>query len=227
MKSDSGTLQVIANAINWYDYLHQTLNMTLLIMQTMGDDSAGLRSATDIWGYSTGGGKPVDFQLWRAEGKPIWIYTTKGPDFPAPSIQTGNFGLQLRALGWQTFIYNYTHYMLWDVKDFTNEADGSAYQGWSGGSIMYPGVNGTIYLWSRMELLRDRFQDHDYLVLLQRTIAELNQINPTSPLIAQGNQLMQQIIGLMNGYMPTMNYLQFYALRNDIGTYLSENSILR
>ena len=31
---------------------------------------------------------------------------------------------------------------------------------------------------------------------------------------------MQQIIGLMNGYMPTMNYLQFYALRNDIGTYL-------
>ena len=72
-----------------------------------------------------------------------------------------------------------------------------------------------------------RFQDHDYFVLLQRTIAELNQINPTSPLIAQGNQLMQQIIGLMNGYMPTMNYLQFYALRNDIGTYLSENSILR
>ena len=62
---DSGTLQVIANAINWYDYLHQTLNMTLLIMQTMGDDSAGLRSATDIWGYSTGGGEPVDFQLWR------------------------------------------------------------------------------------------------------------------------------------------------------------------
>jgi hypothetical protein len=105
--------------------------------------------------------------------------------------------------------------------------DGFGYQGWNGGTMLYPGVNNTYYLSSRLEEIRDGFQDHDYFTLLQLSVNNLVKTNPTSSHIAEGNALLQRVQQLMTGSVPTMDYQSFFALRNDIGNYLSEVSILK
>lgn len=200
--------------------------MTLPIMQTMGD-SAELEAIVDIICYHTGGQEPEFLHEWQASGKEAWIYTTRGPRFPSPSIQTGAFNLQCRALGWQTFLFNYTHYLIWDVQTPYNEGDGYGYQGWNGGTLLYRGPEDGRYLSTRLENLRDGFEDHDYFVLLNASIEALKIIDPTNPHVGEGMVLQHRITALMNDYIPTMDYRAFQQLRIDIGFLLSDISVLK
>ncbi len=213
-------------AIGNYTWLKETLNMTLPIMQTMGD-SAELRAVVDIICHHTGGREPDYLHEWQASGKEAWIYTTCGPRFPGPSIQTGTFNLQVRALGWQTFLFNYTHYLIWDVQTPYNEGDGYGYQGWNGGTLLYRAPNDGRYLSARLENVRDGFEDHDYFVLLNASIDALKIIDPTDPHVGEGTVLQRRITALMNDYIPSMDYRAFEQLRIDIGSLLGDISILK
>jgi hypothetical protein len=205
-----------------YHWLRDTLNMTLPIMQTMGD-SPEIREAVGIIVHHTSGHIPDYFAEWQAAGKPIWIYTTGGPGFPFPAINTASFGVQQRALGWQTFKYNYTHYLIWDIHTPYNTVDGFGYQGWNGGSLQYPAPGGGYYLSSRLELVRDGFEDHDYFELLRFTVGNLTAKDPTDPQIQVGQSLLGRVAGLMDEYKPEMDYRVVGALREEIGTFLGAN----
>ena len=223
---DSAPPAVLASTIAYYEWLKDNLSMTIPIMQTMGEN-ADLEKVVNIICHHGSGTEPAFLHAWQASGKEAWLYTTRGPRFPNPSIQTANFGLQCRALGWQTFIFNYTHYLIWDVQTPINTDDGFGYQGWNGGTLLYQAPNDGFYLSTRIELLRDGFEDHDYFTLLQDSVQAINAISPGDPRVTQGVALLQRIDNLMNGYIPTMDYRAFEQLEVDIGTFLSSNCILR
>ncbi|MHA1791407.1 MAG: glycoside hydrolase domain-containing protein [Promethearchaeota archaeon] len=219
---------VINDALSDYEWLKNGVNCTIPIMQTGGDGMGkrqDIQDKVDIWCFHTGGSEPNYLSRWKSQGKEAWIYTTCGPRFPSPTLSTAVLATQARAIGWQTFIYNYTHYLIWSVNTVYNARLGDAYQGWSGGRIMY-NVPGGFAITTRMELIRDGFEDHDYFVLLNRSLEALVNSNPNDARIPVGNNLLRSVDALMDGYSPTMDYRSFYSLRNQIGSFLEEISII-
>ncbi|MEX2729821.1 MAG: glycoside hydrolase domain-containing protein [Candidatus Sigynarchaeum springense] len=219
---DAAPAHEITYWLAFYRWLKYTLNMTIPIMQTMGD-SPEIRDVVDIIVHHTSGHVPYYFAEWQAAGKQIWIYTTGGPGFPFPTINTASFAVQQRALGWQTFIYNYTHYLIWSINTPYNTADGLGYQGWNGGTLTYFAPGGGYYISSRLELVRDGFEDHDYFELLRFTIGNLTIADPSNPKIQVGRSLLSRVTSLMNEWKPEMDYRAFNALRAEIGTFLGGN----
>ncbi|HME53314.1 MAG TPA: hypothetical protein VKM55_13915 [Candidatus Lokiarchaeia archaeon] len=205
---DSAPASTIASTIKTYNWLKHTLNMTLPILQTMGGNDA-LAQAIDIPCFHNSGHEPAFIQEFRSHYPEVWLYSTRGPRFPNPSIATSGFQLQVRALAWECFIYNYSHYLIWDTATQSNGGQGYGYQGWNGGSLLY-NVPGGYAPSARMVAFRDGFQDHDYFTLLQH-----------APQSSQRDALLARVYGLMSGFQPTMDYKAFDQLRSDIGMFLS------
>ncbi|MHA1732117.1 MAG: glycoside hydrolase domain-containing protein [Promethearchaeota archaeon] len=219
-------------AFDLYDFLKEKAGMTLPIMQTvMGDHHRPeIESRVDILCVHTSGREHQYMADWKDEGHEMWIYTTCGPRFASPTISTSTMATQVRAIGWQCFKYNYTHYLIWDVVTPYNARDGYGYQGWNGGSLMYtsPGGYADGYVMStRMELVREGFEDHDYFYLLRASHANHEKSNPDSPLVTRGHGLLERVNSLMDGYQPEMDYRKVNALRNAVGNFLGDASILR
>nr|MDO8119141.1 hypothetical protein [Candidatus Sigynarchaeota archaeon] len=202
-----------ASALVDYRYLAD-LQCPFALMQTVGgyeeDTFSVLESLPDsIICWHTGGYEASHVTSWRASGREAWIYTTRGPRFPSPSLSTSGFATQVRALGWQCFIYNYSTYLIWDVLTPGNSRQGHAYQGWSGGTAFYKEW-GTYARSTRVELIREGFEDYEYFYLLSR-----------APSSTQKSMLRQEIDALMEGFHPDMDYRHFKQVRMDIGTFLS------
>ncbi|MHA1715634.1 MAG: glycoside hydrolase domain-containing protein, partial [Promethearchaeota archaeon] len=195
-------------ALREYRWLRD-LNCPLPIMQTIGDYHEDTMSLVDIICWHTTGFEKKHITDWKAKGGEVWIYTTRGPRFPTPSLSTSGMAMQIRALGWQCFIYNYSCYLIWDVITPYNARQGHAYQGWSGGSILYK-EHGDYVISTRMELVREGFEDHDYFYLLS--------MQPDSP---EKSRLMNEINSLMDGFQPDMDYRAFQRLKIEIGEFLS------
>jgi hypothetical protein len=200
----------LTDAIAEYKWIKDAANATLPIMQTMGEN-AELEAVVDIICFHTGGYEPENIRpfLAASPGHDVWIYTTCGPRFPHPTIATYGFATQSRALAWQCFIYGYSHYLIWDVATPWNAGNGYGYQGWNGGSLLYA-VPGGYALSTRMEMIREGFEDYEYFTLLAR-----------APQSTERDGLLARVSGLMDGYVPTMDYRTWRALRADIGTFLS------
>ena len=99
-------------------WLKETVRCTIPIMQTVMEDAGGrtdILENVDILCWHTQGYEKTLVTDWKAKGKEVWIYTTCAPRFPAPTMSTAVMALQVRALAWQCFVYNYTHYLIWDV----------------------------------------------------------------------------------------------------------------
>ncbi len=206
-----GTYKV--NALVDYRYLAD-LECPFPLMQTVGgyeeDTFTVLESLPDaIICWHTGGYEADHVAGWKASGRDAWIYTTRGPRFPAPSLSTSGFATQVRALGWQCFIYNYSTYLIWDVLTPGNARQGHAYQGWSGGTAFYKEWGG-IARSTRAELIREGFEDYEYFHLLSRA--------PESP---QKARIRQEISTLMNGFHPDMDYHHIQQIRIETGNFLS------
>ncbi|MHA1896839.1 MAG: hypothetical protein ACTSU2_05510 [Promethearchaeota archaeon] len=209
-----------------YRWLKQDINISFPIMQTMMDpkqNTAKILENIDIICWHTQGHEISFVTQWKEENKEVWIYTTGGPRFPNPSVSTNEMAVQYRALGWQCYIYNYTHYLIWDTATPYDGDAGYGYQGCNGGTILYK-VAGGYALTPRMELIRDGFEDHDYFALLNYIIKKLKQQDPQDPQIKVGEDLLNNIFNLMDEYAPDMNYLYYNQLRIDIGNFISVNS---
>ncbi|MFX0103388.1 MAG: hypothetical protein ACFFCS_27755, partial [Candidatus Hodarchaeota archaeon] len=196
------------NALKEYKWL-KDVGCEIPIMQTVVGYHEDTFETIDIVCQHTGGYERDYIKDWKAAGKEVWMYTTRGPRFPSPSISTSGMATQIRAIGWQAFIKNYTHYLIWDVTCPANGNDGAGYQGWNGGTIMYEGIDG-YKVSTRMELVREGFEDHDYFYMLLK--------EPDSP---QKDALLNRVNGLMNDCQPIMDYRVFNRLRVDIGHFLS------
>ncbi len=189
-------------------------NCTLPIMQTVGGYYADTFSTLErfpagaiICWHTTGIEEP-HIKEWKAKGRDIWIYTTRGPRFPNPTIATSAMLLQVRALAWQCFVFNYTHYLIWDTATPNNANQGHGYQGWSGGTIFYNKPGGGYYESIRSELIREGFEDYEYFTLLQKTA--------DSP---EKRVLMNRVQNLFPNqpyFTVNMDYQMYEALRNDI-----------
>jgi type 1 fimbria pilin len=204
-----------------HTWLKNTVNMTLPIMQTiMGSEVLPqILANIDIICVHTMGFEPEYITNWINAGKEVWIYTTRGPRMPSPSISTSGMATQVRALGWQCWVQNYSQYLIWDIATPKNARSGYGYQGWNGGTMLYPTADG-YDLSTRMELIREGFEDHDYFFLLNRKITQLKSTSPTSAKIAKGEVLLGKVDLLIVDETPIMDYREFNALRHEIGTYL-------
>lgn len=210
-----GTYKI--NALAEYRWL-AALDCPFPLMQTVGgrvEETFAVLEAMPggaiICWHTTGFEEP-HVTAWKASGRNVWIYTTRGPRFPSPSISTSGMATQVRALGWQCFLYNYTNYLIWDIATPGNARQGHAYQGWSGGSMLYPAPGGGYHESTRLELLREGFEDHEYFTLLAR-----------QPPSAARDALLDRVKALMPGpwFQPTMDYRAVQQLRASIGAFLS------
>ncbi|MHA1684143.1 MAG: hypothetical protein ACTSUE_24600 [Promethearchaeota archaeon] len=212
-----------------YDFVKKVANATLPIMQTGGEGTikkSYILDHVDIWCYHTQGNEyPAMTEFKNRPGKQMWIYTTRGPRFPSPSLSTSGMATQIRALGWQCFKYNYTHYLIWDVITSYNGREGEAYQGWGGGRIIHQ-VPGGYAISPRMELMRDGIEDHDYFFLLRASLNYLESTDPLNSSIPVARDLLGLVDNLMVGYQPDMDYRNFVQLRHRIGELLDQISIL-
>lgn len=217
--------EVRAEALAEYEWLKTVVDMPFPIMQTMmgAHPWPEIQAHIDIICIHTEGLEYDWLTEWKAQGKEIWMYTTRGPRFPSPSIATSGMAMQVRAIGWQCFLYNYTHYLIWDVATPYHARGGYGYQGWNGGTLLYPkpdAGSGDYHLSTRIELIRDGFEDHDYFESLRRVVAQRRAANASDPAIAEGEALLARVHGLMTFYAPDMDYRAYNALRHAIGTYL-------
>nr|MDO8083342.1 hypothetical protein [Candidatus Sigynarchaeum springense] len=207
---DNHPEEKIQEIIGTYNWLKHTVNMTLPILQTTaGGGREDLARAVDIQCFHNTGHEPEIIGKYRSHFEEVWMFSTRGPRFPNPSISSGGFQIQSRAIAWECFIYNYSHYLIWDTATQSNGGYGYGYQGWNGGSLLY-NVPGGYAPSARMEVFRDGFEDHDYFTILKN--------KPASP---QRDALLSRVDGLMSGFQPTMDYRDFARLRIDIGTFLS------
>jgi hypothetical protein len=207
---DASGAAAIAKAIKIYTWVKNTANATLPLMQTMGHN-AELEAVVDIICFHTGGYEQEGIQPFLAASTEhdVWIYTTCGPRFPHPTIATYGMATESRALAWQCFIYGYSHYLIWDVATPWNAGNGYAYQGWNGGSMLYD-VPGGYAISTRMEMMREGLEDYEYFTLLAR-----------APQSTERDALLARVSGLMDGFVPTLDYRVWRALRADIGAFLS------
>ncbi|MHA1338534.1 MAG: glycoside hydrolase domain-containing protein [Promethearchaeota archaeon] len=217
--------EVINNALAEYRWLKNDIEINFPIMQTiMGPPDwllNELMKYIDIFCWHTEGFEADYITTLKENGKEIWIYTTRGPRFPSPTASTTSMATQLRALGWQCFVFNYSHYLIWDVATPRNGDMGYGYQGWNGGSLLYR----TPYVFTlstRLELIREGFEDYEYFNLLKLKLTELKNSEPNNPNIDAGNKLLKQINELfIRGYDPQMNYKIVEQLRNNIADFLN------
>ncbi|MBN2152947.1 MAG: DUF4091 domain-containing protein [Candidatus Lokiarchaeota archaeon] len=207
---DAHGAAALAEAIHVYSWVKDAVNASLPIMQTMGPN-AELEAVVDIICFHTSGHEPENVRPFLAASPDhdVWIYTTCGPRFPHPTIATYGMATESRAIAWQCFIYGYSHYLIWDVATPWNAGNGYAYQGWNGGSLLYS-VPGGYALSTRMEMIREGFEDYEYFTLLARSAPS-----------AARDALLARVSGLMDGYVPTMDYRVAQALRLEIGEFLS------
>ena len=126
-------------------------------------------------------------------------------DFPAPTMSTAVMALQVRALAWQCFVYNYTHYLIWDVVTPGNGRSGYGYGSWNGGSFFYTAPYGYDQS-TRLELIREGFEDYEYFTLLAKTIDKLKATDPNDPHLATGEQMLEQVEALFNATDMTLTW---------------------
>lgn len=212
-----------------YDWLKNEVGCDFPLMQTVMEPDADiiddLLMNVDIICWHTSGYEFDFITQGKQQGKEIWIYTTRGPRFPVPSISTSGMAIQVRALGWQCFVFNYSTYLIWDVACPVNGNDGYGYQGWNGGSLLYR-VPGGFALSTRMEMIREGFEDHDYFFLLKKSIEHLKNTDPTNVYISVGESLLNKITSLFGpGYDTEMDYRVVNQLRLEIGLILDQISI--
>ena len=213
--------EVYEMALEHYRFLKWGANMSFPIMQTTNTLPDELAEVIDIICYHGEGDQPDWVAEWQAQGNEAWLYTTRGPRFPSPSLSTSGFLTQARALAWQCWTYNYSHYLIWDVHTPYNAELGYGYQGWSGGSILYTYPTGYA-LSTRMEMIREGWEDYEYFALLERrrvVLAENAEENAAE--LQEISQLQEEIDNLIANTIPEMNYRRIYTLRENIATILS------
>jgi hypothetical protein len=209
-----------------HDWLKNKVGMTIPIMQTMMGEEPhpDIQANIDIICIHTMGQEPKFITDWKKAGKEVWIYTTRGPRFPSPSISTGGFATQVRALAWQCWIYNYSQYLIWDVITPNNANGGYGYQGWNGGSLFYT-MSGGYALSTRLENWRDGCEDYDYFTFLRNTVKYLQNMDPSNEKITEGQRLLNEVNNLMEGETPIMDYRVVNQLRYEIGLYIAAAGI--
>ncbi|MBD3351438.1 MAG: hypothetical protein GF364_08120 [Candidatus Lokiarchaeota archaeon] len=216
--------------IEEYRWLREDIGISIPIMQTVmhpkGDIKEQIVNNVDILCWHTVGFEMDFITEAKSQNKEIWIYTTRGPRFPVPTVATSAMATQLRALPWQCFVFNYTHYLIWDVATPYDGMNGYAYQGWNGGSLLYRVPNG-FALSTRMELVREGFEDYEYFKLLKLSVQHLKDTDPTNISINIGEDLLNQVNKLFGpGYDAEMDYRKVYNYRYEIGTLLERICIL-
>ncbi len=86
---------------------------------------------------------------------------------------------------------------------------------------------GGFALSTRMEMIREGFEDHDYFYLLKKSIEFLKNSDPSNINIAIGESLLNKINTLFGpGYDTEMDYRVANQLRLEIGQILNQISIL-
>ena len=217
------TQDIIDEVTEEHDWLKNTVGMTIPIMQTLmgSTEYPQIQANIDIICIHTMGFEPAYITEWKESGKEVWIYTTRGPRFPSPSLSTAGFATQIRALGWQCWIQNYSQYLIWDIATPLNAMGGYGYQGWNGGSLLYTSSTG-YDISTRMELIREGFEDHDYFYLLNRNLKILQNTDPNNSKIATGLSLLNKIDNLIIDETPIMDYRIFNSLRIEIAEYIED-----
>jgi hypothetical protein len=211
---------VIDRTMAEYDWLKNTINCSLPLMQTVMGELDGkyyILDNVDIICWHTQGKELPFIEDAKQQGKQIWIYTTRGPRFASPSIATSGMATQVRALGWQCFVYNYSNYLIWDIATPLNARGGYGYQGWNGGTLLYAAPTEMGYYQStRLELIREGFEDYEYFHLLQTGYHQWQQSHPGQS-NATFEGLLTRINHLFTFYQPEMDYREFQSLRREIG----------
>ncbi|MHA1898255.1 MAG: glycoside hydrolase domain-containing protein, partial [Promethearchaeota archaeon] len=209
-------------AVSEYHWYKEAGNLTLPIMQTIMNAEPALEEIVDILCYHPDAIEPEFIKKWRNDNRELWIYTTGGPRYPRPTISTSAFQIQTRALGLFCWVYNFTHYLIWDTATPYNGMDGMGYEGWNGGSLLYPMPEDEYTITARIEAIRDGFEDYEYFALLNQLKNTYKGNADYNELVQSADSLLAEIQSLVDGYDIIASNSDIDNLRLRIGQLISE-----
>ncbi len=177
-----------------------------------------LEGAVDTWvvGPNLFNYGPVAERV--AAGDELWIYLSASVRRPyVTQFYLDYTALENRLIGWYCWKYGATGFLYWGINEWHSNN-----QPWSGrpeiddairagkrwpevpwntwtylncngdAQYIYPGPNGEFWSSVRMEIVRDSFEDYDYLALLDKARARLAEANlpNTQALLAEAEELL-------------------------------------
>lgn len=128
--------------------------------------------------------EPATMNLWRREGKEVWLYVCISAQRPYANIWGIDYpGTDHRIVFWQLWRYGVQGFLYWNVSYWQENPweNPMTYPGGNGdGSLLYPGEEGPIHS-LRWEILRDGIEDFDFLSLLEANLlrARRSGVEPT------------------------------------------------
>lgn len=235
------------------EHLDQVLQLTTMIHQadqdlinlvtintTTIEDQLKYLQETDIVVFRNREFNPINANQLQALGKEVWIYVSS-PNPPFPSLTIDYAASAYRILPWMCWHYELSGLLYWSVNfwktDLYNNPDNTPWGGQYGsGALFYPGKNGPIPS-IRLEILRDGFEDHDYLTLLQTWLTDQktnnhhnNRKRDNRPERDDSIEKAKALLDL-SGYIHSMSEYEkdikaITQWRQDVGDFLSHQSSL-
>jgi hypothetical protein len=127
-----------------------------------------LAKVINIWALTPRFFDPAKAAAAKGQGQEIWLYANRLHTLNHPRTEP-------RLIGWFLYQYQFSGYYFWGVNDWRQDpwtVESGKIDRWRRGSFYYPqSRTGAPLASTRLEALRQGFQDYQYLVLLDQARA--------------------------------------------------------